>query len=150
MKEFDMPLQSSLALYDFDRYILEIVTATFAQGGSASRLDGHELLPAMDAWEFPRYPARTVILPPEADLVEGLKAFISANETFLREPGCWLGTWIHPQTGCVYLDITTSCTDLHEARRRALEASSRDGRWIVALYNSRRRETVYLSDADEM
>lgn len=115
-----------------------------ANGGTASRLDDHRLSPPVDAWEFPKYPDRTVILPGEVDLAEELKKFIAANESRLRESGCWLGTWINPQTNCFYLDITIRCEDLDEAKRLALEFSERAGRRIVALYNSWRRETVYL------
>jgi len=139
-----MQLRSKSIGYAFENYILKVARATFEQGGTASQLEGYELLPLMDAWQFPKYPSRTVILPPQADLVEGLKNFISANELFLRETDCWLGTWIHPQTGCFYLDITTSCKDLYEARRMALEISAREGRRIVAIYNSMRKETIYL------
>ena len=139
-----MQLRSQAIGYAFENYILKVVRATFEQGGTTSQLEGYELLPLMDAWQFPKYPSRTVILPPQADLVEGLKNFISANELFLRETDCWLGTWIHPQTNCFYLDITTSCKDLHEARRMALEISAREGRRIVAIYNSMRKETIYL------
>lgn len=128
----------------FDNYLLDIVSATLANGGTASRLAERRLLPAMDVWQFPRYPARTVILAPETDLVAALRSFIRENEAFLREPDCWLGTWIHPQTRCFYLDITGGCEDLEEARRLAREASQREGRQIVALYNSGRKETVYL------
>jgi hypothetical protein len=98
----------------------------------------------MDAWQFPKYPSKTIILPAETDLVEALKSFIFTNEIFLREPDCWLGTWIHPTTRCFYLDITTSCKDLDEARRLALKISAHEGRRIVAIYNSMRKETVYL------
>lgn len=137
-----MQLRSQLTA--FEQYIQEVARATFEQGGTASRLEGSRLLPLLDTWQFPKYPGRTVILPPTTDLVEALKRFISANEMFLREPDCWLGTWINPQTGCFYLDITTSRDDLDEARRLALEISAREGRKIVAIYNSWRRETVYL------
>jgi hypothetical protein len=139
-----MQRPSHLIDYTFERYIQSLARATLKHGGTASKLEGYERLPLMDAWQFPRYPGKTVILPPEADLVEGLKRFISTNENFLREPGCWLGTWINPQTHCFYLDITTSCTDLNEAKRVALEISAREGRRIVAIYNSRRKETVFL------
>jgi hypothetical protein len=139
-----MQLQSQLTGYFFEKYIQKVATATFQQGGTASQLDGYQLLPLMDTWQFPKYPAKTVILPPATDLVQALKNFISANETFLREPGCWLGTWINPQTSCFYLDITTSCNDLNEAKRMALEISDREGRKIVAIYNSKRKETIYL------
>lgn len=139
-----MQPQSPLTLNSFEKYVLEIVITTLNKGGTASRLDGYQFLPSADVWEFPKYPSRTVILLPDADLVKELKNFIAANETYLREPDCWLGTWINPQTGCFYLDITTSCPDLNEAKRIALEISDREGRRIVALYNSKRRETVYL------
>jgi hypothetical protein len=139
-----MQPHSPLTLNSFENYVLEIAIITRNKGGTASRLDGYQFLPSADVWEFPKYPSRTVILPPDADLVEELKKFISTNETYLREPDCWLGTWINPQTGYFYLDVTTSCQDLNEAKRIVLEISNREGRRIVALYNSKRRETVYL------
>lgn len=139
-----MPFHSQLSRDQFERYLLEVAIATLDNGGTASRVGDYQLLPPIDAWQFPKYPARTIILAPHADLVEGLRDFILSNETYLSEPDCWLGTWINPQTQCVYLDITTSCHDLEAARNIALEISEREGRRIVALYNSSRRETVYL------
>ena len=139
-----MQFQSRLARYHFEKYVLEIAIATLENGGVASKLDTYQFLPSRDTWSFPKYPSRTAILPPEVDLVDELKNFIAANEQFLREPDCWLGTWINPRTGHFYLDIATSCDDLDEARRTALEVSAREGRVIVALYNSKRKETVYL------
>ena len=139
-----MQLPSHLARYSFEKYVLKVTLATLKQGGTASRLNDYRLLPPLDAWQFPKYPARTVILPPDADLAEGLTEFICSNDSFLREPDCWLGTWINPQTQCVYLDVTTSSGSLDEAKKMALEFSCRAGRMIVALYNSGRKETVYL------
>jgi len=139
-----MQFQSRLARYYFDKYVLEVAIATLENGGVASKLDTYQFLPPMDTWSFPKYPGRTAILPPEVDLVAELKNFISANEQFLREPDCWLGTWVNPRTRYFYLDITTGCDDLDEARRTALELSARAGRKIVALYNSKRKETVFL------
>jgi hypothetical protein len=139
-----MQFQSRLARTHFEKYVLEVAIATLDNGGVASRLDTYEFLPPVDAWSFPKYPARTAILPPDVDLVDALKTFISANEGFLREPDCWLGTWINPRTHYFYLDIATGCADLDEARSMALEISEREGRKIVALYNSERKETVYL------
>jgi hypothetical protein len=98
----------------------------------------------MDAWSFPKYPGKTLILPPDVDLVGEIRAFILANESFLSEADCWLGTWIHPKTRYFYLDISTSRPDLDDARNTALEISRREGRRIVALYHSAREETVYL------
>ena len=139
-----MQFQSPLERDRFEKYIQDVAFATLQNGGTASKLNGNRLLPPMDVWQFPKYPGRTLILPPEANLTEELKHFILANESFLREPDCWLGTWINPKTRCFYLDITTGCADLETARQIALEISEREGRRIVAIYNSMRRETVYL------
>ncbi len=127
-----------------ENFLQEIADATLADGGAAFKLDTRQFLPPMDVWAFPKYPSRTAILPSNIDLVEALGDFISRNEQFLREPDCWLGTWIHPQTHDYYLDITTSCADVDTAIQMALEASRRAGRKTVAIYNSKRKETVYL------
>jgi hypothetical protein len=42
--------------------------------------------------------------------------------------------------------VATSCADLEQARRLARDISRREGRKIVALYNSQRGQTVYLWD----
>ena len=139
-----MQFQSQLAQYHFEKFILEVAIMTLEQGISASKLDTYQFLAPIDAWGFPKYPGKTAILPPEVDLVDELKKFISAYEFHLREPDCWLGTWINPQTQHFYLDITTSRDDLNEAKALALEVSQREGRKIVALYNSKRNETIYL------
>jgi hypothetical protein len=139
-----MQFQSQLAGDPFEKYVLEVANATLENGGAVSKLETYQLLPPADDWKFPKYPNRTVILPPEVDLVEELKKFILANEPFLREPNCWLGTWINPHTHCFYLDITMSVLDFDEARKIALEIGHREGRKIVALYNSERNEIVYL------
>lgn len=139
-----MRFQSRLARYYFEKYILEVAIATLEKGGTASKLDTYQFLPPVDAWEFPKYPGKTAILPPETDLVEELRNFISVNETLLKESDCWLGTWINSQTKHFYFDITTSRNDLDEARKTALEIGEREGRKIVALYNSKQDKTVYL------
>jgi hypothetical protein len=139
-----MQFQTQLARYRFEKYVLEVAIATLEGGGVASRPDTYQFLPPTDSWSFPKYPGRTAILPPDVDLVAELKAFIAANEPFLTEPDCWLGTWINPQTDHFYLDVATACADLDKARRIALAVSAHEGRKIVALYNSKRKETIYL------
>jgi len=139
-----MQFQSQLARYYFEKYVLEVAIVTLEKGVTASKLDTYQFLSAVDAWGFPKHPGKTVILPPDADLVSELKNFITTNESLLRETDCWLGTWINPQTQHCYLDITTSHPDLNEARRIALEISDREGRRIVALYNSKQNKTIYL------
>lgn len=85
-----------------------------------------------------------MILPPDVCLSLELKNFIEVNETYLRESECWLGTWINPHTKHFYLDVTTSCWDLEIARQAAIDISLKEGRKIVAIYNSKREQTVYL------
>jgi len=139
-----MRFQSQLAQYRFEKYILEVAIATLEKGGAVSKLDTYQISPPVDDWKFPKYPGKTAILSPKVDLVEELKNFILANEPFLREPDCWLGTWIHPQTQHFYIDIATSHSNLEEARKMALEIGAGEGRKVVAIYNSERDETVYL------
>jgi len=128
----------------YEQYISQIAAITLKDGGAAFKLDSCQFLERMDIWAFPKYPSRTAILPRGINLIEALRDFISINEQCLQEPDCWLGTWIHPQTGDFYLDIATGCRDFDEARLQALEASQHDGRKIVAVYNSKRRQTIYL------
>ena len=139
-----MDIQAQQGSTSVDEYIREIAFRTLARGGVGFKLDTRQFLPPMDIWAFPKYPGKTAILPSDIDLMHALRDFISTNEQFLREADCWLGTWIHPQTHEYYLDITTGCEDLDQARNRALEASRRDGRRIVAIYNSKQKKTVYL------
>jgi len=127
-----------------EKYSQNIATATLEYGGVAFDLNAGQFFPNRDLWEFPKYPSKTLILPPDIDLVKTLRDFICTNEQYLREPDCWLGTWIHPETREFYLDIATGCIDGSEAKKIALEVSEREGRKIVAIYNSKRKETVYL------
>ena len=102
------------------------------------------VLAPTDAWGFPKYPDKTVVLPPDADLIGALEAFIRTNATFLRETNCWLGTWVRPETRHVYLDVTTSCSDLDKALLVAARINARSRRKMIAVYNSAREETAYL------
>jgi hypothetical protein len=76
--------------------------------------------------------------------VQALRAFIDDNQRSLCEPDSWLGTWIHPVTRYCYLDITTHRADLDEACRVARAVGMHEQRPIVALYNPKRRQTIYL------
>jgi hypothetical protein len=129
----------------FENYILDICIATIERGGVTSKIDTGQFFSSTEAWGLPKYPDRTVILPPETDLVQEIMTFISVNESYLREPDCWLGTWIDPSTGHCYLDITAIYSCLEDARREAIFLSQNAQRKIVALYDFKREETVYLS-----
>ncbi len=129
-----------------DEYILRVAAETIKNGGSASRLNAETFLPPVDVWSFPKYPSRTEILPPTVDLASELRKFVIQNESFLNEADCWLGTWINPRSGEYYLDIATGVAGLNEARRAAKRISNKDGRKIVAIFNAKRNETVYLWD----
>lgn len=139
-----MHLSTALEYYRFEKYLLEVAIITLEKGGSASKLDTYEFLPPIDAWGFPKYPGKTAILSSDIDLVAALRKFVTDNELYLRETDSWLGTWIHPATRDYYLDITTSCIDLEEAKREAIVRSHAEERKIVALYNTKRDQTVYL------
>ena len=141
-----MHFTTPLEQWYFERYLLDVAIATVEKGVIAAKLATYQLLPPIDAWGFPKYPSKTTILPPEIDLVAELRTFIEINETYLNEMDCYLGTWVNPHTKHYYLDITTSCADLEEARRIARAISMKEDRKIVALYNSRREQTVYLWD----
>ena len=117
---------------------------TLERGWAVAKPKTGAFLPPTDAWGFPKYPDRTITLPPDADLVTALAAFIRSNALFLDEKNCWLGTWVNPETKNVYLDITTSCTDLDEALRVTARINAASRRKIIAVDNSSMGEIVYL------
>ena len=139
-----MNTEAVLKQYYFEKYVLDVAITTLEKGISASKLETYQFLTPVDAWGFPKYPGKTAILSSQVDLVEELKVFIQTHRSVLLEADAWLGTWINPSTYHYYIDITTSRKDLDEARKEAIERGRRDGRKIVALYNSKRKQTVYL------
>ena len=128
----------------YEKYILDVAIATLEHGGVTSKVDTYQFLESIDAWGLPKYPGKTVILTPEADFVEELRQFIQANYADLLEADAWLGTWVDPLTQRYYLDITLICPALEEAKREAQERSRQEGRPVVAVYNFKRNQTVYL------
>ena len=141
-----MKFGTLLEHYQFDRYVLDICIATLEQGGVTSKLDTFQFVSTVDAWALPKYPDKTVILPPDVDLQQELVAFIQTNEFWLRQSECWLGTWIEPHTRYIYLDITSLCSYLEEAMHEAATLNQQARRKIVALYNFKRDQTVYLNN----
>ncbi|GER88612.1 hypothetical protein KDW_27740 [Dictyobacter vulcani] len=139
-----MKFESLLERYHFDKYVLDVCIATIEQGGVTSKLDTHQFLSPIDAWAIPKYPDKTVILPPNADLKQALISFITCNEAYLLYSDCWLGTWIEPETHNCYLDIISLCFCLDEAVQRARALSLSAQRKIVALYDFKRGEAIYL------
>ena len=139
-----MYAKALLKQYCFERCVLDVAITTLEKGGSASKLDTYQFLTPVDAWGFPKYPGKTAILSPNVGLVQELKVFISAHQNVLLEADSRLGAWIHPSTRHYYLDSTTSRKGLDEARKEAIERDKQDGRKIVAFYNSKREQTVYL------
>jgi len=140
--------ETLLDRYYFEKYVLEVCIATLERGGVTSKIDTYQFFSAVEAWGIPKYPDRTVILPPGASLTQEVSAFIHANEACLKESNCWLGTWIDPDTGNCYLDITTIYTCLEDARREAISLSENSRRKIVALYDFKNEQTVYLARYD--
>lgn len=128
----------------FESYIKAVAIKTVQNGGTASKPATQTFLPVQDLWCFPKYPSKTSILPSSVDLIEELKNFILRNKEFLNEEECWLGTWVHPQTGEYYLDVSTGIDDLETALEIAVQAGKREGRHIVAIFNLQRNNTVFL------
>ena len=128
-----------LERYRFEKYLLDLCIATLEQGGVTSNILTRQFLPPIDAWCVPKYPEKTLILPPGANLIPALKAFIQRNRKDLHCPDLWLGTWVNPFTHCCHLDVTEIYLDLDEARQEALKRSR-----VLALYNFKHNQTVYL------
>ena len=141
-----MQVETWLKKYYFEKYLMDVSIATLERGGVTSNVDSYEFLAPIDAWGFPKYPGKTVVLLPGANIVEELRQFIRENNRELHEPGAWLGTWIHPSTYCCYLDITAIAPCLEEAKNEASKRSKQDSREIVALYNFKYQQTVYLCE----
>ncbi|GCE15871.1 hypothetical protein [Tengunoibacter tsumagoiensis] len=133
--------------YTFEKYVLDVAISTLEHGGVTSKVDTYQFLPPIDAWGFPKYPGKTVVLQPDSDIAAALKLFIHKNSVHLHESDAWLGTWVNPTTGCCYLDITVICTRLEDAIQDAIERSKKERRNIEALYNFKHNRTVYLNQA---
>jgi hypothetical protein len=142
-----MQFATWLERYYFEKYILEVSIATLERGGVTSKVDTYQFLNPIDAWGMPKYPDKTVILLPGANISQGITDFIQYNDAYLREPDCWLGTWINPTTGECYLDITTIYPCLEEARCEAFALNRIAQRRIVALYNFKHEQTIYLQES---
>ncbi len=130
---------SWLEHYHFEKYLLDLCIVTLERGGVTSNMITRQFLPPIDAWCVPKYPERTLILPPGANLLSGLREFIQMNSTALHSPDTWLGTWINPFTRCCHLDVTELCPNFDEALRKAQKYGQ-----VLALYNCKQNQTVYL------
>ena len=51
-----MQFRSQLARDRFEKYVLEVVSATLEKGGTVSNVDTCQLLAPTDDWKFPKYP----------------------------------------------------------------------------------------------
>lgn len=129
---------------DFEIYLEEVAARTVRDGGTASKPSTRQFLPARDLWSFPKYPSRTAILPSNINLVKALMDFIAENEKYLNEEDCWLGTWLNPITQEFYLDIAMGIQDLDAAKKFAMQAGETEGRKVVAIFNSRKNQTIFL------
>jgi hypothetical protein len=139
-----MQFRTWLEQYNFEKYILEVSIATIEKGGVTTNPNTYQFLDPIDAWGLPKYPGKTAILLPEANIAQELIRFIKVNTMYLQEPDAWLGTWINPSTQRCHLDITTIYSTLEEAKKEAVLRSIQESRHIVAIYNFKQNQTVYL------
>jgi hypothetical protein len=111
----------------FEQYTLSVTIATIECGGVTSNPRTYHFLAPVDAWGFPKYPSKTIIVAPTVDLHLAIRSFVITHLCVFGEPNSWFGTWINPQTQHCYLDITTSHTDLSQAQALAQQISQREG-----------------------
>lgn len=135
-----------LERYYLEKFMLEVSIATLELGGVTCNLSTHQFLVPIDAWGLPRYPEKTLILQPDADIFAGLCSFIAHNSYALSAADSWLGTWINPRTRCCHIDITEICSNFEEAYTQAFRRNASSSRAIVAIYNFKHKRTVYLQE----
>jgi len=73
-----MQFATWLERYYFEKYILEVSIATLERGGVTSKVDTYQFLNPIDAWGMPKYPDKTVILPPRANISQGSPTLFNA------------------------------------------------------------------------
>lgn len=129
-----------------ERFLSEVATITLERGWAVGSVVTLQFLPVVDAWGYPKYPDRTLILEPESELMGPLRQFIATNRALLIEPNCWLGTWVHPDTQRVFLDVTTSTEGLLAALEAVGVINRRSQRAVLAIYNSAQNKTVFLAE----
>ena len=139
-----MQFVSWLERYYFEKYILDVSIATLERGGVTSKLDTYQFLDPIDAWGFPKYPSRTRVLDPRANLAQAIARFIQENDAYLREADAWLGTWVNPNTRNCHIDVTTISLGLEEARQEAIKRGQMASRAILALYHFKSNQTIFL------
>jgi hypothetical protein len=130
----------------FEKYVLDVSIATLERGGVTSNISTYQFLTSTDAWAVPKYPDKTIRVIPDEYLMQKIVQFIRTNESLLKEPDCWLGTWVDPYTSICHLDITTLYPCLEDARTQALSLNQRAKHAIIALYDCKQQQTVYLRE----
>jgi hypothetical protein len=126
-----------------DELLHQIVARTLAHGGATFDLATLAFESPGDFWYFPRYPSRTRIVD-QRRLPEEIPAFIERNREVCTGADLWLGTWINPQSGQCYLDLTMRLAGKDQALREARRVSEADGRKIVTMYNPGLGRTEYV------
>ena len=130
------------------KFLKKVAETTHRRGWAVGDINTLTFLQTVDAWGFPLYPDETVILSETTDLYSELANFMEANGALLRQPEAWLGTWCHPKTSRIYLDVTTSLPDLDSAVSAVQTINSRSTRKIEAIYNSALNEALFLTPLD--
>src|SRR5262245_46927944 len=69
---FSEDQEAHLEQYRFEKYLLDLCIVTMEQGGVTSNVRTRQFLPPIDAWGVPKYPEKTLILPPGTNLLPSL------------------------------------------------------------------------------
>ncbi len=115
-------------------FITQAKDKTIRDGGATVAWRTQQFLEPIDAWFYPEHPGLTEIVTVD-ELEDALLRFTTNYEDLLLQPNMFLGTWVNPNSGLCYLDITTYCIDGDVAAKRARKRSQQQGRQIISIYN---------------
>ena len=132
-----------MTLLNTEDIIPEIVKRTMHDGGTTIDPQSFAFVEPKDLWYYPKYPSLTQIVD-VTELPVALGTFLKSNSNHLQEKNIVLGTWLHPHSGKVYIDINTYSKDENIALEDAKRISRYGGRQIVSMYNPLQNKTEYI------
>jgi len=122
-----------------------LLTELREKGGCTFNFSTQDLLdPSIKGWIFPKYPDKTEIVE-QNTLGEVLPNFIRKNLAYLIEGKTYLGLWLNPKGGKVYMDINTILPTKDEAIAYCRSSAEKGQRQVVAIHDLKTGENVEVS-----